>query len=397
MRIVYSDGSDILLGGEDTAEGTSDYIQKYIATGAQLSAQRAWKNAGYGARFRGETAELPEEQRIDAFVNSVNLTAPRQVFYTFSVNEVSGLYKKDFSAEKYPEAHVIHSQNTEFLASCCDGDNGCAVAVKSDGLTSHIAELDLASGDYRLLTGGDSADNNPSFSLKNGDRILYDSAGVGRDYAGNFLAYSDRSIYCLNRATRAVDEICKKDGKSLIKPKEDRDGNLYYIEKPTQYKTRKSNIFLDILLIPVKILVAIYRFLETFVMMFTGKTFTSHDANPTKGREQNSRQIMIDGNMINVDKEYKRNLKNADKEGGIVPLSWQLTVRKPDGTEIVLKKGVTAYDIADEGIVYSNGKRVYLLDRDGKSKKLADGKLILQVAVLRNAPAESSARTDVFA
>ncbi|MCI8434548.1 MAG: hypothetical protein HFK10_01095 [Clostridia bacterium] len=396
MQIIYSDGADIRLAGDVTAEGTSDYIAKYIETGTQLSAQRAWKNSGYGARFRGETAELPEEQRIDAFINSVNLTAPNQAFYTFSVNEVSGLYKKDFAAEKYPEAHVVHARNIEFLASSTNAAGECAVAVRTDGLTGHIAELDLSSGDWRLLTGGDCYDNNPSFSRKNPDRILYDSAGVGRDYAGNFVAYADRSLFYIDRATRNVDEILKKDGKSLIKPKEDADGNLYFIEKPTKYKTKKSNLFLDILLIPVKILVAIYRFLETFVMMFTGKTFTSHDANPTKGREQNSRQIVIDGNRINVDKEYKRNCKNADKECGIVPAGWQLTVRRPDGSETVLKKGVTAYDLTDEGIVYTNGKRVYLLDKTGKTQKLAEGKLILQVAVLPDPSAAPSKHDDIF-
>ena len=155
MQIIYSDGADIRLAGDVTAEGTSDYIAKYIETGTQLSAQRAWKNSGYGARFRGETAELPEEQRIDAFINSVNLTAPNQAFYTFSVNEVSGLYKKDFAAEKYPEAHVVHARNIEFLASSTNAAGECAVDVRNNGLNGHIAKLNLSSGELRFLNGGD--------------------------------------------------------------------------------------------------------------------------------------------------------------------------------------------------------------------------------------------------
>lgn len=243
MRVIYSDGTELKLCGQDTAQADSDYIRNYIATDMQLSARRAWKSSGYGARFRGEATELPEERRIDAFINSVGLTAPQRAFYTFSVNEVSGLYKKDFAAEKCPETHVIHSQNTEFTSSChCPGTDLCAVTVRSDTLTGHIAELDLTCGDYRVLTGGDCYDSNPSFSAK-ADRILYDSAGVGRDHSGNFAAYSDRSLYAFNRADGRVDELLAKPGRSLIKPKEDAEGNLYFIEKPTFYKAKRSNSF----------------------------------------------------------------------------------------------------------------------------------------------------------
>lgn len=147
-------------------------------------------------------------------------------------------------------------------------------------------------------------------------------------------------------------------------------------------------------MIPVKLLVAVYRFLESFVMMFTGKTFTSHDQNPTKGRTQNSQQILIDGNLINVDREYRRNRKNADKEGGIVPRAWQLTVRRPDGTENVLKKGVTDYDLTEDGIVYTNGKRIFLLKPDGAAEQLAEGKLILHLAALADRPCVVSTDAD---
>ena len=57
---------------------------------------------------------------------------------------------------------------------------------------------------------------------------------------------------------------------------------------------------------------------------------------------------------------------------------------------------MTAYDLTDEGIVYTNGKRVYLLDKTGKTQKLAEGKLILQVAVLPDPSVAPSKHDDIF-
>lgn len=394
MEFSYSDGLNLVLCDPLPQIRESDYLSNYISATQKMNDAKLWKTSGYGASFRGET-QHGKEEKVEAFINSVVPVGKKTVLYSFTVNNMSGLYKKDFAAQKDSEAHVIHSNTTEFLGLDYNEQSDCAVCgIKTDAVCGNLAIVDMKTNDYKVVTGGDSKDSNPSFSLSQPNTVLFDSCGVGRDYHGSFVKYSPAAINKLNTETMQITEIKSSPKYSYVCPKDDKQGDIYCIRRPVSDK-KKRNLFIDILLIPWRILQAIYYFLESFVMMFTGKTFTEKSENPTKGRQRNSRQIMIDGNLIEADKEFKRNQRNKDKLAGFIPHSWQLVKLSQNGDEII-KKGIAAFDIADDGsILCVNGKHVFCIT-DGKTEKIASGAAVLKVAAAGKTHTHSASIGGIF-
>lgn len=394
MKVIFNDGVKLkICENESVKERDSDYIVNFTNVTRQSNDSQQWKKSGYGAAFRGEVQSGGGE-RVDAYINSLAFVKDEEALYTFSVNDMSGMYKKNFSLEKDSEAHVVHSNVTEFLGIDYNEKTEVAItSIKNDAVKADLAVVDVKNGDYRAVTGGDSKDSNPSFSAHKPNTVLYDTSGVGRDYGGRFVAYAPAAIASLDLNSMQITDIYGDENYSYICPKDDKDGNIYCIRRPVKDK-KKRNLFIDILLIPWRILQAIYYFLESFVMLFTGKTFTEKTENPTKGRERNSRQIIIDGKRIEADKEFKRNQKNKDKLAGFIPQSWQLVKLVSGGEAQTIKKGVSSFDILDDGsIVCCNGRHVMLV-KDGKTEKIASGSAILQVSVQRTHPDGSS--SDIF-
>ncbi len=385
MKIAYNDGVKLSLSEGEPNLRESDYITNYYTVTQKSNDSLEWKTSGYGAAFRGETQGPRGEEKDAAYINSVACLSESEILYSFSVNNMSGLYKKNFALEKDSESHVIHSNTTEFLGVDYNEKTESAIAsIKTDAVCANLALIDINSGDYRAVTGGDSKDSNPSFSVFKPNTVLYDTSGVGRDYGGRFVKYAPAKLAALDLDGMKITELYGDDKYSYVCPKDDKNGNLYCIRRPIKEK-KKRNLFIDILLIPWRILQAIYYFLESFVMLFTGKTFTEKTENPTKGRSRTSRQILIDGNLIEADKEYRRNQRNKDKLAGFVPLSWQL-VKISNGAVEVIKKGISAFDVENDGsVICANGRHVLRI-KDGKTEKTADGSAILKVAASKSHP-----------
>ena len=146
---------------------------------------------------------------------------------------------------------------------------------------------------------------------------------------------------------------------------------------------------IEILLIPFRIIQAIVNFINVFVTFFTGKSLASGGSNPAKGRKYDSREEFVKGNLINAEKEMKKNAKKNKGDYGFIPLSWQLV---EVGTGKVIKSGIADYDILSDGtIIATNGRRVFAI-KDGDCKKLAEAERCLCVA----AKHESVKKTELF-
>ena len=117
--------------------------------------------------------------------------------------------------------------------------------------------------------------------------------------------------------------------------------------------------------------------------MFTGKGFTEKSGNPAKTQNKNPRELMIEGNLINAQNEYKNNLRHKDNYAGIAPWSWQLIKQDKNGNKTVIKNGVIDYSLSSDGeIVYTNGKHVVKIDLNGKQEKIADTVLCTKVSII---------------
>ena len=387
-KIVFSDGDSIRVLDEGE-EGTyaSQSIADYRERMRRMVKNKEWKHSGMGAMFRGDTMSevgMDSETRVDAYINSVHAAGEDKVLYTFTVNQTSGVIEKTLSAKKDGERFILHTNDGELLSSDYNVTDGKFVAeLKRGEISSDLVLLDTERGDYVSITDGDSRDENPSFSKKRPGVILYDSLAAGRNARGEFVEYAPAAVYEYDLNTLDLKEIRASEKYSYIKPVEDENGDIYCIRKPAKERDRHNPV-VEILLIPYRLLMAIVNFIQIFVVFFTGKTMTGGGNNPAKGRDTDSRQLIIRGNVIEVDKEIARNKKFKDKDLAFIPASWKL-VRIRGGEEEEMKSGICDFSLAEGGVVCTNGRKVFFL-KDGKSEKIAEGELVLNVATVTRAP-----------
>lgn len=374
-KFAFADGEEICICDEGkVTRYKSAYIERYKDNAQSSARSQEWKKSGEGAIFRGDVMderELVFESNISGVFPTDN---DDEVVYSFTVNQTSGIYKKNLADEKTPETHVINSNNLQFIGGCLNAESGKLVtSVKRGYYNSDIAVFDLESGDYKTVTDGDTLDEDPFVSPDDSNIIYFSSRGVGRDSHGEFAGLSPASVYKLDLHRMDLQEIVSSPKYSYYKPVY-YGGKLYAIKAPA--KEKKGNPLLEIILIPWRILQGIVGFINVFVTAFSGKSMTEGGANPARGRDYDSREIEIRGNLIDVEKQRKKNAGKKNSDSGFVPLSWQLVEVESDE---VIKSGVADFDICEDGtIIATNGTRIFEI-KDGKSKKVCDADFCIRV------------------
>ncbi len=382
-KVVFSQKNGIGFCSNDGSVRTlpSSFIENYKKNAEQIARSNEWKQSGFGAQFTQSTPiEVPPD-KYESAINGICLV-DNTLYYSAQIQSSSGILSKNTDNEKLPEGHIIHDNNAEYgdIDVSLDGKT-LVSSIKNDAFSSNIALFSLVDGGYISVTGGDSKDTNPSFSLKNGSKILYSSAGIGRNFDGDFVKYAPSIICSYDIDTREVKDEVFDEKHSLILPKEDNEGNLYYIERPAKEKLKKPNLFLEILLIPFRLIYAIYKFLEAFVKIFTGKGFTTKTEGDNPGKQKSERDIIVDGYKVQARENLQKSEKRKEKFPGYAPSDWVLKRKNLDGTITEIQKGVISYDLDENSIVYTNGKSVIRLFSDGKSEKIADADFCSRVSV----------------
>lgn len=397
MKFVFSDGEQLGVYKDGAVQKfESNYIVHYRETAVRSAKTKEWKTQGHAAELmeegylfggRGETS-------VTAAIHGVALTEDEnRIVYAFSVNDSSGIYSKLLDDEIRTEAHIVSANDVEFMSVSYNSDGEMLAAVQVDSVTSRIALFPKGSGDYKCITGGDSLDENPSFD-RSGSAVLFNSYGVGRDGNNNFIEYMPSEIYRLNLSTLDVEAIASDPKYSYIKPLSDADGNVYCIKKPNRERSG-GNPLVEVLLIPVRIVQAIAGFISTFVMCFSGKSLVSGGAvdsggGAAKNGKRDAKKVFINNNLLNVDKELKKNKKQEDY--GFIPSSWKLVKLARGGEEEKeLASGVADFCLVEENgkkeFVYTNGKHIFSVEEGEKRKKLTDVDFCLKVGSMGDAKA----------
>lgn len=386
-KFTFSDGADIcLFDGQSVKKYSSKFIADYKENAQSIVRSKQWKTEGEGARFRGVGAVSDEDLAYDVRIGGIYPTEnENEVIYSFSVNQTSGIYKKSLTDDKSPETHIINSLELTFNGGCYNASSKeLALSIQRGYYNSDIALFDIATGDYKTVTDGDTMDEDPYICPDDGNIVYYSSRGVGRNAHGDFVCFSPSAIYKLDLERVSVEEVLSSPDYSYFKPAY-YGGKLYAIKAPA--KEKRGNPLLEIVLIPWRILQAIAGFINIFVTAFSGKSLTSGGNNPAKGRDYDSRKIAIAGNLVDVEKETKRNASKKDSDYGIVPKSWQLI---EVGTGKVIKSGVADYDIDGDGtIIITNGRRIFAV-KDGECKKICNADCCVRVNCRHDSAKKSS-------
>ena len=385
-KFIFNDGMKIVKYDEGkTTEYSLDFFDRYIETSIRETEKDAWKHSGAGAQFRGDAIEhLRNSQAneiIRSEITSLQFLDENNINYSLFINDISAIYGKNLQSKQSSESHILHD-NSLIIKGASQKNENIALTISKDALISHLAIFSKKDNDFIEVTAGDSCDEYPSYSESDDGVILFSSKGVGRDYNGNFVENSPSSIFTYNVYAGEVEELFASENYSFIKPKQNKNGEIFAIRKPIKDKNN-DNLFLNILLIPFRLVKAIYYMFESFTKAYTGKGFTEKSSNPAKNNEKNPKQIFIEGNLIYADKEYKLNKKHSGDFAGIIPRNYELVKFLKNGEIEVICKGVIAYDFDNDGnFIVSNGK--YILKTDGKkTEKLTECKLATTISVLK--------------
>ncbi len=403
MEFLFIDGEKLCVYKDGKVKSyASSYIEKYRATSLQTAKNSEWKKKGRTEMLLNEDFYFENDESVYAALNAILPTEKEnEIIYAFNVNDTSGIYLKYLDDEKKTEAHIISSNEVEFL-SLFYADAGLLATVKKGEVAADIAIFSKDKSDYKCVTGGDSLDENPSFT-KDG-KILFNSYGVGRDENNNFVGYGNSEIYELDLSTMEIKEILKDREFSFIKPIEKEKG-FYCIKKPFNEKER-SNPFLEILLIPVRIVQGIVGFVSFFVSAFSGKSLVSDTSKRNGGAmarnfKKDERRLFVLNNFIQVDKEMEKNKRENFQS--FIPKKWELSEIEvlSDGSwsEACLMQGVADYCILKTGeIIATNGKYIFSLSVDRENKRIHRERLVDTDCCLKVFPAEifKTQKSDLF-
>lgn len=376
MKILYTTGDALWLAENGTSHELPSYrAQQYQATIERIAENKAWKTTGRGAQFMGVAEMQPTVQQKPQFCG---LALYKDEFlYTLQLDASGGMYRRTFSEKAEMEGHIVSGNDVRLGSIASHGDDVAACMHYPNG-QSHIGLYTLPSSICREVTGGDSVESSPSWS-PDGRSVLFASCGIGRGERG--IAFSPNVIMEYHVNAERMETLLEDDKLDFLAPKRDTQGNLWYIRQPYKLSQEEragfGQIFLDVLLFPIRILKAIGGFLNTFSMLFGGESLqkNSQKNRDIKSKQKSERDLFFEGNLIRAEENQKENQRSGEEYPGILPHNRVLVRRSPDGGEEVMAKAVLDYCLCRDGVVYSNGSHILHRKADGSVEQLCKARL----------------------
>ena len=289
----------------------------------------------------------------------------------FSLNQVSSDEQRLFHNSDFGVGHLSFQPEHNLIA--------CTI-FHGDG-TANIATMSAEGARPNEVTEGDSLDLAPAWIPGTGKALVFQSAGIGRDRQGIAREQAAFTIEKLDFDRREVTSLAADPNYDFLRPQIAADNTLYYIRRPYQPQQKRFNplrILRDLLLMPFRLLYAIFQWLNFFTHRYTGKPLI----NRGKQASIDVRHMTIWGMSIDTEQAKKQNRSGDEEAPALVPRSWQLMRQQPNSQPEVVSEGVLSFDLADDGaIAYTNGSAIYALHPDGSTERLLIDRLIEQVIV----------------
>ena len=348
---------------------------------ASIERRHAWKTQGRGAMFMGGVWAAQANARNAVPVSLTGLAAGQDgtLLYSMETDSVSGIFILDAAGV---ETRLFHTADfcIRHAALNPEGLSLAATAFHKDDMRSNIVVLPLHGTDLSEVTEGDSFDQFPQWVAGAKRRIVFQSAGVGRDAAGRFAGLGPCSIQELDLDSGDLEEVASESGRDLLQPRKTEDGTLYYIRKPYQSGVPEASLLgslKDVVLFPFRMAQAVFQYFNVFSMMYTGKPLVT-----SKGavqRKIDPRQLFIHGNLAHAQMAQA----SGDEAQEVVPSSWELVRRGRNGDTDVIASNVLTFDLASDGsALYSDGVAISRIGRDGSSERVLQAELIEKVLAL---------------
>lgn len=382
------DGKMYRFDGENSKEISSWVLDSYISKVRSRAEQNEWKYNGQGAVFTGSAMpHAGASEAVGSIFSRVRCVGEYKgnLLYSIDIDSTNGIYRK--STESESEGIVLCNSSTAYRSFDIKGDRLVASAAFAG--ESHIGVLDLTTGRFDTYTEGHVRDSSPVSSATDSNKIYFCSAGLPENekaapdekstprgisqmvdemYSASSVQLGPSAICLLDISEGRLDEILADNSYNFTSPHSASDGSLYYIRKPYKYNSGGSSFgcLADIVMLPVRLFQALFGFLNVFSAKYSGKTLSRSDV-----KRKSDEQLMIDGNLVNAERELKENQRRGDKNPGIIPRSWELRRLDKDGKDALIRTGVAAYKLLDDGgILISNGSHILRIYENGKEEKI---------------------------
>jgi hypothetical protein len=204
---------------------------------------------------------------------------------------------------------------------------------------------------------------------------------MGRNTQGHLMMRGPYLIQQLDLDSGEMSCLLEDPKFDFMAPRLDLHGSVYAIRRPFEKPNRSFNPFravLDLVMLPLNLLHALFQWLNLFTVRYTGKPLTT--AGGTRGKEIDMKQMFILGNQVDAEKVSRET--QTDDVPALVPQSWQLIRQQKGRAPQILAKGVLSYDLAEDGtLIYSNGSAIYRLNSSGHKERLHTDAHIEQVVL----------------
>ena len=359
-------GSLFLNNDGKSSEIPSQYLQNYKKNMLQINRKKEWKQKSDLTLMGRYSSPQEDESGLRHQFTGATFIKDSAILYAISVENSAGMFKTREGIGENSEGHIVHTTNRQFNSpNYSPAFDELVYSTREQDGTENLHSLNLTAESERELTEGDSLDANPRWDISGKKRVVYQSAGIGRDSNNNFALLGPYGINILDFESQDILELSYSHSYDYIFPVLNGD-QLYAIRRPYESGRRKSSFTpLDLLLIPVNIVRTLFSWINFNSMIFRGKPL----ANGMNVKDpQIDKKLFIHGRLVDAQKALKAAEKKGDTAPSLVPRSWVLVSIDRDGADTVLEEGVITFDVTQDGtIIFSNGSAVF--QKVGTAKK----------------------------
>lgn len=363
--------------GQAPREIHSPHVQAAMDRLERTRERNAWKEGTtFSVRAGGEWRDgTPRE--LPLYACSVRFAPDGRLVYFLRDKSMGGLFEQDIASGQ--ERRLIHRQNflLDDLQLSADGQQLLCSQQSGNG-TANIVGMNMEGGDYRELTGGDTIDSAPCWVPAKPGQLVFQSSGLARGPEGHVVAIGPASIQLLDTRTGALHPVFEDVRFDYLQPRVTTAGDLLFIRRPYEgQRHRGTDILMDTLLFPFRLLRTLFHFLNFQSLVYSRKPLTS-----ASGPQQDAdlKGLLLKGRYIDAEAAMRRS-KRVDGAPVLVPANWELVLRTEQGEERVLARHVASFDLTpDGGVIYSNGFAVYALHPGGQPSLVLRGKLMTDIA-----------------
>ncbi|MGI9243789.1 MAG: hypothetical protein ACR2RV_23530 [Verrucomicrobiales bacterium] len=371
-RLAYlADGRLYLKDGSaEPNEIRCTYAENLKQRTAELHQQNDWRHtdAGPVSEALALGAGVPDDGPLGTAIVAIAPSEKNtELLYGLNTDDVAGIFLRPLH-QNGDEKRLIHTNESNIHNLSAPDEEGrviCSIS-RLDGL-QNLSIYRIGSPGLTEITEGDSLDAAASWVPGKDGQLVYQSAGIGRNSNGQWIATGPASVEHLDTTRGKITTLLGDHQHDYLSPQISSDDKLYCIRRPY-----KGTGLLGLGGLAGGWLGAPSRIFSTILSWFSVRSTPEGDDRDVAPNDPTTDmgQILMPGNLIDVRQLREDAALRGEIDPDIVPRSWQLietSASEPSASEArILARGLIAFHVSAKGeIYYSNGSAIFKMPIGG--------------------------------